>query len=366
MSPQSASPDAGGVVRGAAASHSTRSSSFPALGSTATVVTVTDATGRGDDPDTDHRLAVEAVGAEVSLIDAAASRFRDDSEISAVSRAGGRPVEVSELFLDATEAALRAARVTGGLVDPTIGRALRILGYDRDFPLIAGSTAPPGPHPPTFFARAVPGWTAVVVDRRARTVRVPVGVELDFGATAKALCADRAAARAVQAMGAGPGCGVLVSLGGDIAVGGAAPAGGWPIGLAASHADPLDPDGPAVAVHGGGLATSSTAVRRWSRGGRDLHHIVNPATGAPAEEVWVSASVAAGSCLDANIASTAAVLLGREAPEWLRRRALPSRLVHIDGRVVTVAGWPHPPADRAAAAGGGSHPRSTPAAVVSR
>ena len=102
------------------------------------------------------------------------------------------------------------------------------------------------------------------------------------------------------------------------------------------------PEGPhaLIAVRDGGLATSSTAARRWRRGGDVLHHILDPRTGLPAEPVWRTVSVAAGSCADANAASTAAVIRGRRALGWLTRLGLPARLVDATGAVFTVAGWP--------------------------
>ena len=95
-----------------------------------------------------------------------------------------------------------------------------------------------------------------------------------------------------------------------------------------------------IAIRDGGLATSSTAARRWQRGGDVLHHILDPRTGLPAEPVWRTVSVAAGSCADANAASTAAVIRGRRALGWLAQLGLPARLVDATGAVFTVAGWP--------------------------
>jgi thiamine biosynthesis lipoprotein len=181
----------------------------------------------------------------------------------------------------------------------------------------------------------VPGWRCVEVDERERVVRLPPGVELDLGATAKALAADRAAAAGAAAAGAG----VLVSLGGDVAVAGPPPEGGWPILVADDHAR-LDEAGPTVAIESGGLATSGTAVRRWRAGGAVLHHLIDPRTGRPAVSPWRTVSVAGASCVDANIASTAAVVLGDAAPEWLGERRLPARLVSTAGDVALVAGWP--------------------------
>ena len=175
-------------------------------------------------------------------------------------------------------------------------------------------------------------WRSIVLDGATRTVLVPDGVRLDLGATAKALAADRGAAAAASATGTG----VVLSLGGDVAVGGTPPPGGWPVALGDDHAAP---NGPVVALAGGGLATSSTTIRRWRRGDQVVHHILDPATGAPCPIVWRTVTVAASTCVQANVASTAAIVLGAEAPGWLARRRLPARLVRPGGEVQTVAGW---------------------------
>jgi thiamine biosynthesis lipoprotein len=161
-------------------------------------------------------------------------------------------------------------------------------------------------------------------------------VELDLGATAKALAADRAARSAADKTGAG----ILVSLGGDIAVAGPAPLGGWPVRIADDHRASLDGPGPVVSLESGGLATSSVTVRRWRVGEDELHHILDPSTGRPAASCWRTVSVAAASCVDANTASTASVLLGEAAPAWLAGRRLPARLVAVSGEIVCIGGWP--------------------------
>jgi thiamine biosynthesis lipoprotein len=249
-----------------------------------------------------------------------------------VRRAGGRPVPVSALLANLVAASLRAARMTGGAVDPTVGGAMRRIGYDRDFALVAGGD--PGPVP--LRVEPVPGWRHVELDASRRLLSVPADVELDLGATAKAFAADLAA----RSAGAAAGCGVLVSLGGDIAMAGGAPEGGWPVLVAEDHAAPLDGPGQVVWLTGGALATSSITVRRWRRGGADLHHIVDPATGLPAAGRWRTATVGAGTCVDANTAATAAIVRGERAVGWLAERRLPARLVGRDGQVVRVAGWP--------------------------
>jgi thiamine biosynthesis lipoprotein len=292
------------------------------------------ALGTGVDVFVDRHDCLEAarrlVEDELDRIDRACSRFREDSELSRLSRGGGRWVEVSPLCLEAVEAGLRAARLTGGAVDPTVGRSLRLLGYDRDFDELKGRAAP------RLRLVAAPGWETVDVDRRRGAVRVPRGVELDLGATAKALAADRAA----RAVSEGLGCATLVSFGGDLALGGPAPAGGWPVRVTEHHAAGFRAPGQTISLSTGALATSSTAARRWVAPEGDRHHIVDPATGRPAREVWRAVTVAAASCVDANTASTAAIVLGEAAPGWLSDRGMPSRLLARDGRVTHVGDWP--------------------------
>jgi thiamine biosynthesis lipoprotein ApbE len=206
------------------------------------------------------------------------------------------------------------------------------LGYDRDFDHV--DRIQPAAQ---LTVRTVPGWREVRLE--GRTLTMPAGVQLDLGATAKAWAADRSAARIEARIG----CGVLVSLGGDIAVAGPAPEGGWRIRVQDVTGAPGEPpEGPyaLIAIRDGGLATSSTKARRWQRGGDVLHHILDPRTGLPAEPVWRTVSVAAGTCADANAASTAAVIRGRAALGWLARLGLPARLVDATGVVFTVAGWP--------------------------
>jgi FAD:protein FMN transferase len=297
------------------------SATWPALGSTASVF-VTDAGA--------ITAARELLESELERIDASCSRFRVDSELSRANGRAGEWMASSDAFLEAVEAALRVAEATDGDVDPTVGRAVRSIGYDRDFARLPVQIAAPAPQP------ATQGWRGVDVDRQSGTVRVPAGAELDLGATAKALAADHAA----DNMQAELRCGVLVSLGGDIAAAGPAPPGGWRIRVCDDHRSAEAGPADTVAITAGGLATSSTTVRRWSAGGRAFHHIVDPRTGTSAPEVWRTVSVAARSCVEANAASTAAIVRGARAPAWLSELALPSRLVGGDGCVLRIAGWP--------------------------
>jgi thiamine biosynthesis lipoprotein len=269
--------------------------------------------------------------AELAAVDAACSRFRPDSELSALNAAGGAATQVSELMADLLGAALRAAELTGGAVDPTCGQALAAIGYDRDFAEIRAAGVPRHQR-----AGPVAGWRNVHLDRGRRQARLDHGAQLDLGATAKAWAADRCAGLIAARIG----CGVLLSLGGDVAVSGPAPADCWRVRVTDDHAAGPDAPGQTVLIRSGGLATSSTTVRAWSAGGDPVHHIIDPATGEPARSRWRTVSVAAGSCADANSASTAAIVLGEAAIEWLERACLPARLVSHDGQVQTAAGWP--------------------------
>jgi len=277
------------------------------------------------------RPAHDLLGRELRAIDLACSRFRPDSELTMLNRAGGRRQPVSPLFAEAIAVALRAAAATDGDVDPTCGQSLVRLGYDRDFAQLASRwRAPAGP------VRPVPagGWQRVDLDRADLTVRLPAGVHLDLGATAKALAADRAARTISMATGAG----VLVNLGGDIAVAGLPPAAGWRVEIVADPAD--GGRRPVIALRDGGLATSSTGSRAWRRGAQMLHHILDPRTGRSADSCWTAVSVAAATCVDANSASTAAIIRSAAAPGWLASLGLPARLVGTDGTIMTTGAWP--------------------------
>jgi thiamine biosynthesis lipoprotein len=270
----------------------------------------------------------------IKEIDEVASRFRVDSELSRLNREPGRRVRVSALLAQALAAGLRGARLTNGAVDPTVGSAVKLAGYDRDFASILSD----GP-PIRLTVSQVPGWQAIQFDEAARIVSIPPFVEIDLGATAKALAADLAATAAHEAMGAG---GVLVSLGGDIAVAGDPPPEGWAVQTSEDSDARIDDDEETISIQSGGIATSSTTVRRWIRGGIVLHHIIDPATGLPAAGPWRTASVVAGTCVDANIAATAAIVMGQSAIEWLTAKGLPARLVDRDGIVHRLSGWPAP------------------------
>ena len=280
--------------------------------------------------------ASTAVREVLEDVDRAYSRFREDSELSRLNATPGRTVRVSPLLATAIGAAQRAARLTDGAVDPTIGHAIRVAGYDEDFSLVAAK----GPQQEVKLrAWRVPGWQAIRFDPQSRTVLLPAGVELDLGSTGKALAADLAARTALSAAGVG---GVLVSLGGDIAMAGTPPSGGWRIRIAEDSRVSPDADGEVICLPAGGVATSSTTIRRWMRGAAVLHHIIDPQTSLPATGPFRTVTVAAATCLDANIASTAALVRGEAAIDWLLSCHLPARLVENDGTIHYIGRWPDP------------------------
>ena len=282
--------------------------------------------------------AEHIVRAELAKVDAACSRFRPDSELTMLAHSGGRPTPISATLHTFVDAALSAARLTDGAVDPTVGSALVNLGYDRDFDALALSPSQrtaAAVGTATFLTRA--DWTLVRLDDDRITV--PEGLVLDLGATAKALAADRCARAVHDELGTG----VLVSLGGDIATRGEYPDSGWRIRVCDGDSEP------ATVVEIGsdtGVATSSTLRRRWLHEGQLLHHILDPELSRPAEPYWRTVTVIAASCLTANTVSTASIVRGSQATAWLAHLGLPVRAVSADGTVTRCGGWPEDEEDR--------------------
>jgi thiamine biosynthesis lipoprotein len=233
-------------------------------------------------------MARAIVERELRAIDRACSRFRPDSDLERANAGAGRFVGVDPLLIEAVEVALRAAALTDGDVDPTVGNALILAGYDRDWTLLesprssSGSLPPEDVAQPAITVRVTPGWRAIELDRERAAIRVPTGVRLDLGATAKAWVADRAAAAVYEATGAGS----LIGLGGDIATAGASPEEGWRIYVTDDHRRAPGEQGQMISIRCGGIATSSTTARRWRHEERTQHHIVDPATGVPVASRW--------------------------------------------------------------------------------
>ena len=257
--------------------------------------------------------------------EASLSRFRDDSELSALNRADGKPMRVGETMWQVMEAALRAARKSDGLVTPTLLDALKAAGYDRNFESLAASAV--STH--TAALKPIGDWRAVERHANTRTVRLPRGMRLDFGGVAKGWAADQAARRLSVIAPA------LVDAGGDIAISAAMTKGdAWPIAVA----DPFnsESDLELLMVNHGGVATSGRDYRRWQRDGKWQHHIIDPRTGAPAETDVLTATVIAPTTIEAEVAAKVALILGSQnGLQWIEARSELAGLLFLeDGQVV--------------------------------
>ncbi len=287
----------------------------------------------------------------LSGLDRAASRFRPDSELSRLNtaaRTGDVTAVVSSQLARTLAAALRVARLTSGLVDPTVGAALEAAGYDSDLDAVRARTAHT-PHP-RWQPTPAPGWTRIQLDPSSRLLTMPAGTVLDVGASAKAMAADHVATMLSAAL---PG-GFVVNFGGDIAIGGDLPVGGWQLGVDDSRGRTVQ----VVTSHGQALATSSIRHRTWRTEAGVAHHIIDPATGAVAEPVWAQVTCCAATALEANAASTAALVLGGTAPAWLHAHGLAALLLPLhDSPALRVGGWPV--ADRQGHITGTGHSSST-------
>lgn len=257
--------------------------------------------------------------------EAALSRFLPDSDLSRANAAAGRAVEVDAILLDVTEAALSAARATGGLYDPTLERELVRIGYDRSFELIGTGGIPVG------RPRRGGAWRQVKLDRERGTVTVPAGYGLDLGGIAKGMAADAALDRlAVQ--GIEP---ALVSAGGDLAVRGLPRGGSWDVLVGDGG------DAQVVPLLRGALATSGTTKRNWRQGTLRRHHVVDPRSGEPARSGLRQVTVAAATCRAAEAMATAVLVAGPELGSRLVERVgLAALLVAESGRPRTVGRWP--------------------------
>lgn len=300
-----------------------RRDDFAAMGTTVSVVTDAEAADTGDE--------VERLFAEWEQC---LSRFRPDSELSRLNARAGRPVAVSPLLFDVLTAALRAARATAGLYDPTLLRTLEGLGYDRSFELLPqeAPNAPTCGSRPGRLAPAGGGWRRIELDPRMRTVTIPAGVGLDLGGIAKGMAVD-ATIKRLRVIGARA---AMVSAGGDLRVHGL-PEGlvSWPIAVDGGH-------GPVtVALTHGSLATSGIAKRRWRQGTVERHHLLDPRDGRPSRSGLWSVTVAAATCGHAEIAAKTAFLLGpRAGIEFLEQKGLAGLLVGRSGASWRCGSWP--------------------------
>jgi thiamine biosynthesis lipoprotein len=282
---------------------------FRAMGTSGVVIVVGGAPSLAD-------LAVDLV----ATCEQRWSRFRDDSELAELNRSDGRPVLVEPDTFDLVSAAVRCWHLTAGRFDPTILSALVAAGYDRSFDDASRVAGPPAP---------APGCGEIVLDADVGAITLPEGVSLDLGGIAKGHTADLVAAELIY-LGA---AGALVDLGGDVRVEGESPSGeGWRVAIS----DPFDEgaDLAIVQLDAGGVATSSVRRRRWMHEGRLLHHLIDPATGAPAASGITAVSVVAASAAWAEVTAKAALVAGRaDAVTVVRAAGATGVVVGDDGTV---------------------------------
>lgn len=249
-------------------------------------------------------------------VEEAASCFRPDSQVCRIATSDATGHHVSPLLAQLVQAALRAAKLSGGRVDPTVGT---VIDHLNTAPTVLSSVS---------TTRRVT-WRDI--DLQGQTLAMPAHTLLDTGATGKAFIADLAAQSISDALG----CGVLVSLGGDLRVAGPDPEQGWSVLVQDGATEPAS----TVDLRGArAIATSSTLHRRI--GADRAHHIINPLTMAPIAPVWRTVSVASPTCVSANTWSTAAIVAGRDGADLLAATGLPARLVDLDGSVLRLGGWP--------------------------
>jgi FAD:protein FMN transferase len=272
--------------------------------------------------------ALAHAGARLAGLEARWSRFRPDSEVSALNRAGGRPVVLSPETFTLVALAVVGWRATSGRFDPTVLDALEAAGYDRSLEQVrdlqAATASSPAP---------APGLGGIVLDAEAGTVALPAGTRFDPGGIGKGYAADLLCAQ----LRAGGAAGVCANVGGDLRVGGTPPGGGpwWVVAVPHPHGG----QAAVLELTGGAVATSSPARRAWRRGGRPQHHLIDPRTGQPARSGILQVSVLAGEAWRAEVVAKAAFLAGLpDALDLVARLGTEALVVDEDGGVHLTAG----------------------------
>lgn len=249
------------------------------------------------------RLA-EAGRRRIEVLESRWSRFRPDSELNRLAAYSGVPVVVSRDTFMLVERAVRGWEETGGRYDPTVGDAVSAIGYDRSFELLGDRVEDRGPR---AAVPRVPGCSGIELDEVVRAVTLPPGVSIDPGGIGKGLAGDMVVAELLDSGASG----VLVDIGGDLRVAGEPPDGqAWLIAIE----DPRDTarELARVALLDGAVLTTSRAWRSWSAGGREVHHVVDPATGDASGSDVMSATVVAGEGWWGEVLAKAAFVAGAE------------------------------------------------------
>ncbi|HKI91457.1 MAG TPA: FAD:protein FMN transferase [Gaiellaceae bacterium] len=265
--------------------------------------------------------ALDAAEQEFHRLETLLSRFREDSELSRLNREGS--LEAGPDLRRVVELALAARARSGGRFDPTVHDALVAAGYDRSFELVP-SESDTYPGLSMELDMDVHVQDSMDIHVEPDRIRLAPGVRIDLGGIGKGYAAERAAEILATA---GP---CLVNAGGDVATRG----GAWPVGVETSG------DLLTLELSGSsGLATSGRDRRRWRRDGRELHHLIDPRTGAPAETNLLRVTVAASDAIEAEVAAKSLFLAGAEhAAAEADAAGLPAVLVTDDGRTVHAGG----------------------------
>lgn len=283
----------------------TATDQFPALG------TIVEGGIRADQIQS-RRLWTE-LRRKISAFEKRFSRFQADSELSRLNRNAGHPTPVSPEMMDILAAANSMWKYTEHAVDPTIGRALVRAGYDASFETLDERAPSPvdnnHSHQTTFGD--------VMIDTSKSTVTVPVDVMLDFGGIGKGYLLDHLVPMIEKITK-----NYWLSLGGDLIVSGTDEHSQyWSIGVQ----DPMHPDrdlGQLTPPAGRwGIATSGTMKRRGVRDDVPWHHLIDVATGRPADTDVAAVAVLSPTALEADAMAKAVLLRGSQSGlAWAERK----------------------------------------------
>jgi thiamine biosynthesis lipoprotein len=288
----------------------------------------TDVSVLAPDDAPDFEGTVEAARETFDTVEQCLSRFRPESELCALNRSGGAPFTASPLLFRVVKLALEAAEATGGAFDPTILPALESAGYDRSFEHLhsrrSGGVA-------LREAPSTIDYRRVRLDHERSTITLPAGSRIDLGGIGKGFAVDMA----IEATAATPHR--CINAGGDIAMRGTPGSGsGWAIGLD----DAGERAGETVSVVDSALATSTISKRRWLSDGVEQHHLIDPRTRRPTDGPFRTVSVVARTCVQADVAAKATLVLGDDGIALLEKLGLHGIAIRHDGTVSTTRHWP--------------------------
>ena len=298
-----------------------RTSSFRAMNTDITILAPDDAPH--------FEETVETARETFATVENCLSRFRPESELCALNRSNGTPFTASPLLFRVVKLALDAARATGGAFDPTILPALESAGYDRSFEHLPARRSSGGVA--LLEAPAVIDYRSVRLDPVRSTITLRPGSRIDLGGIGKGFAVDLA----IERTAATPHR--CINAGGDIAVRGTpGSGGGWTIALE----DAGERSGESVSIVDSALATSTISKRRWISDGQEQHHLIDPGTRRPTEGPFRTVSVVARTCVQADVAAKATLVLGDAGIALLTELGLHGIAICHDETVRTTRDWP--------------------------